>query len=163
MTEHTIYTDGACYPNPGPGSWAIAYFTKQEHTRLLEQGHHVKMVPNTTNNRMELTAGIEAMKFVIARGYQDEDFTVISDSQYLVKGVNEYMRGWQMAGWKKNGMPVLNGDLWKIIAKYKAALPNLRFVHTKGHAGNPGNELVDSLCSHARKQGANYEVRRLPS
>jgi ribonuclease HI len=134
----TIYTDGACSGNPGPGGYAAVLLDVSGRRKELSQGFR-----NTTNNRMELLAviaSLEALK-------KPCDVTVYSDSQYVVKAVEErWLVNWQKRGWRKaDKSPVLNVDLWKrlvpLLEKH-----GVKFVWTKGHAGNIENERCDELA-----------------
>jgi ribonuclease HI len=132
-----VYTDGACKGNPGPGGWGA----------LLIAGDKRKEIyggePHTTNNRMELTAVIEAIKTVKKKCIID----VYTDSVYVQKGLNEYLANWQKNGWKTAAKkPVKNVDLWQEVA---SLLDNhyLTFHWVKGHAGHPENERADELAN----------------
>ncbi|MEE3047533.1 MAG: ribonuclease HI [Pseudomonadota bacterium] len=132
----TIYTDGACIGNPGPGGWAV----------LIEQGKRKKTFkggePATTNNRMELMAAIKALE-ALRRPLQ---VTVITDSQYVRSGITDWIAKWKKNGWRTSGRkPVKNADLWKRLdGLCETHLVEWRWV--KGHAGNEGNERVDKLA-----------------
>ncbi len=133
----TIYTDGACKGNPGPGGWG-AWLSSGGHDKELFGGE-----ASTTNNRMELTAPIEAL----ASLKRSCDVIVYLDSEYVRKGITEWITNWQRRGWKTaDGKPVKNADLWQ-------RLDALRKLHTvdwrwvKGHAGDPGNERADMLAN----------------
>ncbi|WP_457349766.1 ribonuclease HI [Roseateles sp. P5_D6] len=133
----TIYTDGACKGNPGPGGWG-AWLSSGGHDKELFGGER-----ETTNNRMELTAPIEAL----ASLKRSCDVVVYLDSEYVRKGITEWIVNWQRRGWKTaDGKPVKNADLWQ-------RLDALRKLHTvdwrwvKGHAGDPGNERADMLAN----------------
>ena len=139
-----IYTDGACKGNPGPGGWgSIVVFS--DGTELVIGGGE----QNTTNNRMELTAVIEALRVL-----KDEcDVTLTTDSQYVVDSITKRrVYNWKKNGWKKSdGKTALNVDLWEklltLLVKHKVS-----FVWVKGHAGHPYNERCDSIaCKHAAK------------
>jgi len=132
-----IYTDGACIGNPGPGGWA-AYLEYPDHTSEL-----CGQEPDTTNNRMEMMGAIVALESLP----RPSVVTLYSDSQYVVKGMTEWLEGWVANGWHTSaGKPVKNMDLWKRLdaARMKHQI-NWRWV--KGHAGNPGNERVDALAN----------------
>jgi len=133
----TIYTDGACKGNPGPGGWG-AWLSSGGHDKELFGGER-----ETTNNRMELMAPIEAL----ASLKRSCDVVVYLDSEYVRKGITEWIINWQRRGWKTaDGKPVKNADLWQ-------RLDALRKLHTvdwrwvKGHAGDPGNERADMLAN----------------
>lgn len=139
-----IYADGACKGNPGPGGWAAT-------ARVYVGGELVKAKAavggddDTTNNRMEILAALEAIKLT-AEG-KDRRIFVRTDSKNLVQTANEWLPGWIAKGWRKSGgKPVMNRDLLEDLV---AALEtrNITFEHVPGHAGNAGNEEVDELAS----------------
>lgn len=138
-----IFTDGACSGNPGPGGWGA----------LLRLGDKEKALsgfdPATTNNRMELTAVIEALKAlrrpVTAR--------VHTDSQYVQKGISEWIHGWKRRGWKTaDGKPVKNADLWQTLDRL-ATSHQIEWIWVRGHAGHHENERVDQLARAAIEKG----------
>ena len=132
-----VYTDGACKGNPGPGGWG-AWLSTGGHEKELFGGEAL-----TTNNRMELTAVIEAL----ASLKRSCDVTIYTDSEYVRKGITEWIHGWKLRGWKTAArQPVKNADLWQRLD----ALRNLHQVDwrwVKGHAGDPGNERADALAN----------------
>ena len=132
-----IYTDGACKGNPGPGGWgAILEYDGKE--RELFGGE-----PATTNNRMELTAVIEALTAL------KRPCTVVlhTDSQYVQKGITEWIRGWKARGWKTASKePVKNVDLWKKLDEVVRD-HDIEWIWVKGHAGHAGNERADALAN----------------
>ena len=138
MTDHVqIYTDGACSGNPGPGGWGAVLLYGQ-HEKQLSGGE-----ANTTNNRMELTAVIEALS-LLKRPCR---VTLTTDSKYVADSVTKgWVYGWQKRGWKKSdGKDAINVDLWQRL------LPLLQthevtFVWIKGHAGHQYNEICDKLA-----------------
>ena len=133
-----IYTDGACVPNPGPGGWAA----------LLRSGMNEKVLtgstPVTTNHRMELTAAIEALK-AVKRACSVEIYT---DSEYLKRGITEWLPSWRQRGWKRKSGTLANVDLWRAL---EAALGqhSITWHWVRGHAGDPDNERVDQLANAA--------------
>ncbi len=133
----TIYTDGACKGNPGRGGWG-AWLSTGEHEKELFGGEAL-----TTNNRMELTAVIEAL----ASLKRTCDVTVHTDSEYVRQGITEWIHGWKLRGWKTaDKKPVKNAELWQRLD----ALRNLHHVEwrwVKGHSGDIGNERADSLAN----------------
>ncbi|MBV8380606.1 MAG: ribonuclease HI [Paucibacter sp.] len=140
--EVIVYTDGACKGNPGPGGWG-AWLQSGGHEKELFGGE-----PNTTNNRMEITAVIEALAS-LKRSCQ---VTVYTDSEYVKKGMTEWMAGWQRRGWKTaDGKPVKNADLWTRLDAL-AKLHTLEWRWVKGHAGDPGNERADALANRGVTQ-----------
>jgi ribonuclease HI len=145
MKNVVIHTDGGCQGNPGPGGWA-AVLTYGTRTRELSGG-----VPATTNNRMELQAAIEALR-ALKEPCAVEFFT---DSEYLRKGVTEWIWGWKRNGWvTKAKEPVKNADLWRVLDE-QTRRHRINWQWLKGHAGHPGNERCDELA-----RGAIEEVRR---
>ncbi|MEN8174051.1 MAG: ribonuclease HI [Chloroflexota bacterium] len=135
----TIYTDGACRGNPGPGGWGA----------LLKFGTHEKAfsggVSETTNNRMEMTAALQAMK-TLKMPCQIDFYT---DSQYLRKGITAWMANWKRRGWKTAAKkPVKNQDLWKALDKAMRR-HTITWHWVRGHAGDRDNERVDQLARWA--------------
>ncbi|NET49957.1 MAG: ribonuclease HI, partial [Merismopedia sp. SIO2A8] len=116
-TIKSFYTDGACSGNPGPGGWGtLIYFTDQS---LYEMGGSEA---NSTNNRMELQAAIQALKVFRASG-QTETVTLYTDSEYVKNGITKWIKGWKKKGWKTSqGKPVLNQDLWEILDELNSPL-----------------------------------------
>ncbi|MEA5077591.1 MAG: ribonuclease HI [Anaerolineaceae bacterium] len=142
MTDSiVIYTDGGCDPNPGPGGWAALILQDGQKTELMGAD------PDTTNNRMELTAAIRALRSLKA----PSTVTLYTDSQYLQKGIDEWMSGWLARNWKAStGKPVLNQDLWKELLEAKKP-HKVTWQWVKGHAGNVYNTRVDALVHQARQ------------
>lgn len=136
IKEVTLYTDGACSGNPGAGGWAcvLVYGDKEKE---LSGGEAV-----TTNNRMELTAVIEGLKAL----KQKCVVHLYTDSKYVLEGATKWLAGWQEKGWRKaDKKPVLNVDLWQILADLLDA-HNITWHWVKGHAGDVYNERVDALA-----------------
>jgi len=135
----TIYTDGACRGNPGPGGWGA----------LLKFGRHEKELSGsekeTTNNRMELTAAVEALK-ALNRPCQVDLYT---DSTYVKNGITKWLKNWKARGWKTSGKkPVKNQDLW--CALDEAIKPHeIEWHWVRGHTGHRNNERVDRLARQA--------------
>lgn len=134
----TIYTDGACSGNPGPGGWGV----------LLQYGDSEKTLkggdPNTTNNRMEMTAAIKAIE-AINETYTGE-IILWTDSTYVMKGITEWIHGWKKKNWiKSDKKPVINTDLWKVLDNLNSQ-KNIQWNWVKGHAGVEGNERADELA-----------------
>jgi len=136
-TTIEIYADGGCRGNPGPGGWGV----------LLRAGEHVKELcggePDTTNNRMELTAVIRALEALKRPSVAH----VHTDSQYVQKGISEWIHNWKRNGWRTSDKkPVKNADLWQILDGL-AKQHELKWIWVKGHAGHPGNERADALAN----------------
>jgi ribonuclease HI len=132
-----IYTDGACKGNPGPGGWG-ALLQRDGSERELCGGE-----PDTTNNRMELTAVIRALE-ALKRPCEIDLYT---DSQYVQKGISEWIASWKRRGWKTaDRKPVKNVDLWLELDRI-AAGHSIRWHWVKGHAGHPQNERADELAN----------------
>ena len=131
-----IFTDGACSGNPGPGGWG-AILRKGDAERELFGGEKI-----TTNNRMEMTAVIEALRSL----KRAVPVRVYTDSQYVQKGMTEWLHGWKRRGWKTAGKaPVKNEDLWRELDGLAAQHP-IEWFWVKGHAGHPENERADRLA-----------------
>ena len=139
MNKVIIYTDGACKGNPGPGGWGV--LLKAEGVeRELFGGEDL-----TTNNRMELMAVIEALRAL----KRPCDVTLFLDSEYVRKGITEWVKGWKARGWKTaSKQPVKNVDLWQILDELVTNSPHqIEWRWVKGHAGDPGNERADALAN----------------
>ena len=138
-TIESIYTDGACTGNPGPGGWGVVvYFTDGS---IYELGGSEAQ---TTNNRMEMQAAIAALKF-LAAAKQTESITLYTDSEYLINGVTKWVKGWKKKAWKTaQGKAVLNQDLWETLDRLNTLLVKWQYV--RGHAGNIGNERCDAIA-----------------
>lgn len=139
MKHVQIFTDGACKGNPGKGGWGA----------LLRMGDHEREMAgsekDTTNNRMELTAAIQALQAL----KQPCQVTLHTDSKYVLDGITKWIFGWQKKGWKTaDNKPVKNEDLWRLLVD--AVRPHkIEWVWVKGHDGHPENERVDKLASDA--------------
>lgn len=134
-----IYTDGACKGNPGPGGWGVLLRYKGTEKKLYGAENH------TTNNRMELMAAIKGLE-TLTRACEVDLYT---DSQYLRKGMNEWMAQWKLKGWKNSKKePVKNADLWQLL-DILANQHTIRWHWVKGHSGHPENDLVDQLANQA--------------
>ena len=151
MKKLTIYTDGACSGNPGPGGWAARILFPD--SRIKEIGGAAQ---ETTNNRMELLAAIEALKLVRDMKYL-EPVSVVTDSEYVLKGITEWIIGWKRRGWKTAAKkPVLNQDLWILLNELNTE--QINWEYTRGHAGDPNNERCDEIAqSLSRGEQVNLE------
>lgn len=137
MKEVLIYTDGACKGNPGPGGWG-AWLRSGSHEREIWGGEAL-----TTNNRMELTAVIEALAALKSRSR----VSLYLDSDYVRQGITSWIHGWKRKGWRTaSGQPVKNVDLWK---RLDALVPTheIEWQWVRGHSGDPGNERADALAN----------------
>lgn len=142
MKKVTLYTDGACSGNPGPGGWGA----------LLLFGDHEKEISGgeaaTTNNRMEMMGVIEGLKNL----KQPCEVTVVTDSKYVLQGMTEWMKGWKAKGWKTaDKKPVKNVDLWQAL-EAECARHHVHWKWVKGHNGDVNNERVDALAVAAIKR-----------
>ncbi|WP_092023976.1 ribonuclease HI [Marinobacter zhejiangensis] len=132
-----MYTDGACKGNPGPGGWGVV-LRYGDAMKTLHGGER-----NTTNNRMELMAAIQGLR-ALTRTCSIDLYT---DSQYVRKGITEWMKGWKKNGWKTAARkPVKNDDLWKALDE-EVGRHTVTWHWVKGHAGIPDNELADELAN----------------
>ena len=137
MKEVLIYTDGACKGNPGPGGWG-AWLRSGSHEREIWGGEAL-----TTNNRMELTAVIEALAALKSRSR----VSLYLDSDYVRQGITSWIHGWKRKGWRTaSGQPVKNVDLWQ---RLDALVPTheIDWQWVRGHSGDPGNERADALAN----------------
>jgi ribonuclease HI len=137
-----VITDGACSGNPGPGGWAA----------ILRYNHHEKELwgsePHTTNNRMEMTAAIEALRSL----KENCEIEVVTDSEYLKKGITEWIHGWKRKGWMTAAKkPAINQDLWKALDE-QVGRHKTTWVWTKGHASHADNNRCDELATRAAKE-----------
>ena len=133
----TIYADGGCRGNPGPGGWGV----------FLQAGSKAKELwggeADTTNNRMELTAVIRALEAL----KRPAIIEVHTDSQYVQKGISEWIHNWKRNGWRTSDKkPVKNADLWQCLDEL-AKEHDIKWLWVKGHAGHPGNERADGLAN----------------
>ena len=139
LKQITLYTDGSCLGNPGPGGYAAVLIYKQ-HRKELAQGYEL-----TTNNRMELMAVIRALGALKRPCH----IVLHTDSQYVLKGITEWITGWKAKGWKTAAKePVKNADLWQELDA-EAARHRVDWQWVKGHAGHEGNEEADRLANQA--------------
>lgn len=141
--KYYIYTDGACQPNPGEGGWAFILFSETHpKSRIIKSGYEQK----TTNNRMEITAVLEGLKYFNGLKEESDSALLFSDSKYLVNGITLWMDGWARNGWrKKDKKPVMNDDLWREIHNLMKNM-EVDCKHVKGHSGHQENEECDVLA-----------------
>lgn len=144
MNKHvTIFTDGACRGNPGPGGWGA----------LLRFGEHERELcgaeADTTNNRMELTGAIEGLNAL----KEPCEVTLVTDSSYVIKGFTEWLPGWKKRNWKNaSKRPVLNVDLWQQLELAVSRHAQVNWQWVKGHSGHEGNERADALANQGIDQ-----------
>ncbi len=144
MNPIEIYTDGACKGNPGPGGWGV----------LLKHGTTEKELfggePSTTNNRMEMMAVIQALTAL----KKPCDITLYLDSQYVLKGITEWIPGWKAKGWRTAAkQPVKNVDLWQQLDQLvQESGHRIDWRWVRGHNGDPGNERADALANQGVEQ-----------
>ena len=141
MNNLVIYTDGGCSGNPGPGGWGTVIIDGTNITKL--SGGEKQ----TTNNRMELSAAINALDAVVKNtGWRNRHVEVYSDSQYVKNGITSWIKNWKKNGWKTAAKkPVLNQDLWIALDNLYNQL-DIEWKWVKGHAGVEYNETCDQLC-----------------
>jgi len=137
LNQVEIYTDGACRGNPGPGGWGVLMRAGRAERELCGGD------PQTTNNRMELQAAIEGLA-ALKRPCRVALYT---DSEYLRKGITEWLNGWKQNGWKTSARkPVKNQDLWQRL-DHEVTRHEIRWHWVKGHSGHPENERADALAN----------------
>jgi ribonuclease HI len=155
-TELKIYTDGGCSGNPGPGGWAYVIVggpdilggkTKEPAAKIVAEKWGAE--PNTTNNRMELSAVIAALEVLPSLALSPEKITVYTDSQYVQKGITQWIQSWKRNNWRTSDKkPVKNRELWQRLDELTGRFP-LAWVWVKGHAGNELNERCDRMAQTA--------------
>ncbi|WP_018261147.1 ribonuclease HI [Methylobacterium sp. WSM2598] len=143
-----VYADGGCDPNPGPGGWGVVILAPEGPVELCGGD------PRSTNNRMELTAAISALEH-FPEGAAIE---MRCDSQYVVKSVTEWLRGWKAKGWRTTTGEVKNRDLMERLDALNARR-DVRWVWVRGHAGEEGNERADRLAAEGRRRGLGLPPR----
>lgn len=153
MSLIEIYTDGACRGNPGPGGWGALLMANGREKELCGGER------STTNNRMELTAairGLQALK-------RNCSVTVYTDSEYVRRGIDEWLANWKRRGWKTAGRkPVKNQDLWRALDE-AVSDHQVTWRWVKGHAGNPGNERADELANRGLDEALRNADGRVPA
>jgi ribonuclease HI len=142
MKKVQLITDGACLGNPGPGGWAY----------ILRYGGHTREMsgsdPQTTNNRMELTAAIRGLSAI----KESCEVEVITDSEYVKNGITKWIHGWKRNGWKNSSKkPVVNQDLWTELDRLVSS-HQTEWTWTKGHAGHDDNNRCDELATRAAQE-----------
>ncbi|MCB9850967.1 MAG: ribonuclease HI [Phycisphaerales bacterium] len=151
--EVVLFTDGACSGNPGPGGWA--YILRHLATGKEKRGSGGES--NTTNNRMELSAVIEGLAALTRR----TRVRVVTDSQYVCLGMQEWVAGWIRNNWRRGAkgktQPVKNVELWQALVA-ACEKHDVEFEHVRGHAGHPENEECDQMAVDAARRAANGEL-----
>jgi len=142
MKKVQLITDGACLGNPGPGGWAAILRYNQHRRELFGSS------PHTTNNRMEMAAAIEGLRAL----KESCEVEIVTDSEYLKKGITQWIHGWKRRGWiTSERKPVLNRELWQKLDDL-AARHKTTWVWTKGHASHEDNNRADELAATAARQ-----------
>ncbi|WID96983.1 ribonuclease H [Bosea vestrisii] len=145
--EITVHFDGSCLGNPGPGGYAAILVNTLTGSRKILKGP----LPDTTNNRAELTAAIKALEAIRPGAF----VTMVGDSQLVIKGMTEWRFGWKRNGWRgSDNKQVKNLDLWLQLVELSEKPAKLKWVWTRGHAGNIQNEEVDGLAKSEAKKAA---------
>ncbi len=139
-----VFTDGSCEGNPGPGGWAFVW-VENDRVRCEKSGSD----PATTNNRMELTALIEAFRALP----EEARITVHSDSELCVKTINEWAAGWEARGWRRKTGPIKNLELVQELWRLSRARPGVRLQWIRAHDGTRWNEYVDALAARGSRAG----------
>lgn len=138
-TIKSLYTDGACTGNPGPGGWGVLVNFNDDSIHEMGGAEG-----QTTNNRMELQAAIAALRLLASTG-QTSPVTLYTDSEYVRKGITSWIGSWKRKGWRTSqGKPVINQDLWKMLDRLNSQ--QVKWEYVKGHSGNPGNERCDEIA-----------------
>ena len=147
MDEITIYTDGGCSGNPGPGGGGVVVIA-DGIAKQLSGGY-----AHTTNNRMELTAAISALSIIKnTPSFAGRKISVHIDSQYVKNGITVWIKGWKAKGWKTaDKKPVKNQDLWQLLDELNCSL-DVSWNWVKGHSGVEYNEICDQLCQKEIKK-----------
>ncbi|MBI5134370.1 MAG: ribonuclease HI [Candidatus Taylorbacteria bacterium] len=163
----TIFTDGSSRGNPGPGGWGAVVRTQSEVRELGGREDH------TTNNRMELSAAINALIYV-DESIDDSEIVLQTDSKYLINGITQWVKGWERNGWKTTAKKdVENRDLWEALSFASKGL-SIDWRYVQGHAGHPGNERCDEIATgfadkadvalyHGPKDGYTIDLDAEPS
>jgi ribonuclease HI len=141
MKKISIFTDGSCYPNPGPGGWAYL-IRGLESNDIITCGGQL----NTTNNRMEMMGVIKALEFLLVTSFS-YDIQLMLDSQYVGFGISKWMYNWEKVGFKNK-----NGDLWKILYDLCQFHSRIKVELVPGHSNCVENNICDRLASEARKK-----------
>ena len=159
--SYIIYTDGACSGNPGPGGWGAVILDSENQVQELGGGDFA-----TTNNRMEMTGALEALKFISKINSPEEiKITIYTDSTYLIRGITQWAWGWRKNNWKTSaGNEVSNRDIWEDLTAVLGRLKGSKvsWLYVRGHKGTPGNERCDEIAV-AYSKGKKFSFFRGPS
>lgn len=155
----TMYTDGSSRGNPGPGGWSAILMSDKE---VVELGGREDM---TTNNRMELLGAIEGLREINNKHTGTLSVEVCTDSEYVKKGISEWIKGWIAKGWKTSTKKdVLNRDLWERLLHEEARLKqndvSVTWKYVRGHAGIPGNERADTIATACADNASHLQLYR---
>ena len=153
LPEVTVYTDGGADPNPGPGGWGVVLLGTNHQVRELKGGEAY-----TTNNRMELTAAIRALEALKSRCR----VRMFTDSQYLRKGITQWLAGWVAQGWRRKTGELQNEDLWRRLAELVVE-HEIHWSWVRGHAGNRWNERADQLATAAIREQRAARAKARPA
>ena len=150
-----IYTDGSSLGNPGPGGWGVVILDEsQNNSKLKVESSKLKVIElggferNTTNNRMELMAVIETLKYII-KNHKEDNVTIFADSNYVLSGITSWIHNWEKNGWRTaNKKEVMNQDLWKELIELVRAYGNkINWQKVKGHSGHIHNDRADEIAT----------------
>lgn len=145
----TIAFDGGCIGNPGPGGWGAILINEVTKAEKVVKGNDAA----TTNNRMELSAAIGGLSALSPGAV----VSMIGDSQYVIKGITEWLPGWKRKGWKTAaGKPVLNVELWQALEMAVARHKSVSWTWTRGHVGHELNERVDKIANGEARKARNF-------
>lgn len=142
MNSYTLFADGSCSPNPGPGGWAAILRNNDGKDTIL-----TGCKKETTNNQMEMTAILEPLEQLAA----PSKIRIVGDSEYVIKGLTTWMHNWKSKGWRRKGGKIENLALWKRLDA-QWIKHEITTEWTRGHAGHPENELCDALANKAREE-----------
>lgn len=163
MKPVIVYTDGACSGNPGPGGWAAVVLTPKDDSYFVQElGGGDR---STTNNRMEMTGVLEALKFLLEQGADEsqDGIVVYTDSTYVIRGITQWIWGWMRNNFKNSeGQDVANQDIWRelsqIVSQAKKLFGKIDFKYVRGHQGFAGNERCDEIAVAYSKSSSSIPI-----